>query len=204
MCLLFNILDFVSSAYPILLWWSRECVFYFVIIIKSEEWTINHCLGLGRATMCCTFNCVFILLNTCFCNGYFHILGIMVTTPYLTSLKTWFILQIWPCNHFKRSVVTKIIHRTVRMPHISRHHSNVYVILVNRECFARSKHKKSNGANKLSLVAPPHDRVIPWSPCCVIRCIQIEYLAMRDCNIRQGLWQIYDYLIYDISPKPSS
>ena len=143
MCLLFNILDFVSSAYPILLWWSRECVFYFIIIIKSEEWTINHCLGLGRATMGCTFNCVLILLNTCFCNGYCHILGIMVTTPYFTSLKTWFILQIWACNHFKCSVVTNIIRRNIRMPHISRHHSNVLSNLGKQRMFARSKTRRA-------------------------------------------------------------
>ena len=43
----------VSSAYPILLWWSRECVLYLIIIIKPEVWIINHCLGLGHETMVC-------------------------------------------------------------------------------------------------------------------------------------------------------
>ena len=38
----------MSSAYPILLWWSWECVLYLIIIIKSEVWIINHCLGLGH------------------------------------------------------------------------------------------------------------------------------------------------------------
>ena len=51
---IFTILGCVSSAYPILLWWSRECVLYLIIIIKPEVWIINHCLGLGHETMVCT------------------------------------------------------------------------------------------------------------------------------------------------------
>ena len=43
----------MSSAYPILLWWLRECVLYSIIIIKSEVLIINHCLGLGHETMVC-------------------------------------------------------------------------------------------------------------------------------------------------------
>ena len=46
--LLFNIWGCVSSAYSILLWWSWECVLYLIIILKSEVWIINHCLGLGH------------------------------------------------------------------------------------------------------------------------------------------------------------
>ena len=38
----------VSSAYPILLWWAWGCVFYLIIIIKLEGWIINHFLGLGH------------------------------------------------------------------------------------------------------------------------------------------------------------
>ena len=49
---IFTIWGCVSSAYPILLWWSRECVLY-LIIIKPEVWIINHCLGLGHETMVC-------------------------------------------------------------------------------------------------------------------------------------------------------
>ena len=43
----------MSSAYPILLRWSWECVLYLIIIIKLEVWIINHCLGLGHETMVC-------------------------------------------------------------------------------------------------------------------------------------------------------
>ena len=43
----------MSSAYPIILWWSWECVLYLIIIIKPEVWIINHCLGLGHETMVC-------------------------------------------------------------------------------------------------------------------------------------------------------
>ena len=50
---IFTIWGCVSSAYPILLWWSRECVLYLIIIIKPEVWVINQCLGLGHETMVC-------------------------------------------------------------------------------------------------------------------------------------------------------
>ena len=50
---IFTIWGCVFSAYPILLWWSRECVLYLIIIIKPEVWIINHCLGLGHETMVC-------------------------------------------------------------------------------------------------------------------------------------------------------
>ena len=49
----FNIWDSVSSAYPIRLSWLWECVLYLIIIIESEVWIINHCLGLGHETMAC-------------------------------------------------------------------------------------------------------------------------------------------------------
>ena len=41
------------SAYPIRLSWLWECVLYLIIIIKSEVWIVNHCLGLGHETMVC-------------------------------------------------------------------------------------------------------------------------------------------------------
>ena len=58
---IFTIWGCVSSAYPIL-WWSRECVLY-LIIIKPEVWIINHCLGLGRETMVCTVCLTMFLRN---------------------------------------------------------------------------------------------------------------------------------------------
>ena len=60
---IFTIWGCVSSAYPILLWWSRECVLYLVIIIKPEVWIINHCLGLGHETMVCAV-CLTMFLRT--------------------------------------------------------------------------------------------------------------------------------------------
>ena len=35
------------------LWWLRWCILCLIIIIKSEVWTITHCLGLGHKTMVC-------------------------------------------------------------------------------------------------------------------------------------------------------
>ena len=43
----------MSSAFPILQWWSWECVLYLIIIINPEVSIINHCLGLGHETMVC-------------------------------------------------------------------------------------------------------------------------------------------------------
>ena len=65
--LLFSIWGCASSAYPIFLWWSWECVLYLIIIIKSEVWNINHCLGLGHETMVCAvcftmFLCAYLIM----------------------------------------------------------------------------------------------------------------------------------------------
>ena len=62
---IFTIWGCVSLAYPILLWWSRECVLYLIIIIKPEVWIINHCLGLGHETMVCAVCLTMFLLIRC-------------------------------------------------------------------------------------------------------------------------------------------
>ena len=42
----------VFSIYPCPLWWLREYIYFVLyIIIKSEVWTITHCLGLDNETM---------------------------------------------------------------------------------------------------------------------------------------------------------
>ena len=73
---IFTIWGCVSSAYPILLWWSRECVLYLIIIIKPEVWIINHCLGLGHETMVCAV-CLTMFLWICdmtrLLRGTFHV-----------------------------------------------------------------------------------------------------------------------------------
>ena len=38
----------------IISWWLKEYILCLIIIIKSEVWTITHCLGLGHETMVCT------------------------------------------------------------------------------------------------------------------------------------------------------
>ena len=53
----------VSSAYPILLSWSWECVLYLITIIKLEIWIINHCLGLGHEAMLWAFWLTMFLLK---------------------------------------------------------------------------------------------------------------------------------------------
>ena len=59
--LIFNIWGCVSSAYPIPLWWSWECVLYLIIIIKPEVWIINHCLRLCHETIVCAV-CHYVLV----------------------------------------------------------------------------------------------------------------------------------------------
>ena len=78
---IFTIWGCVSSAYPILLWWSRECVLYLIIIIKPEVWIINHCLGLGHETMVCAV-CLTMFLRT-----YIKYKSSFVIEPYLYMLK---------------------------------------------------------------------------------------------------------------------
>ena len=51
---LYDIRGCVFSVYPSPLWWLREYILCLIIIIKSEVWTITHCLGLGHETMVCT------------------------------------------------------------------------------------------------------------------------------------------------------
>ena len=76
----------VYSVFPILLWWSRECVFHliFIIVIKWEVWIINHCLGLGHETMVhgvCLTTFLYVLLIYCDKDAsklyYFHLIGFL-------------------------------------------------------------------------------------------------------------------------------
>ena len=56
--ILFSVFHYFSVK-PILLWWLRDYIYIYIlilcliIIIKSEVWTITHCLGLGHETMVC-------------------------------------------------------------------------------------------------------------------------------------------------------
>ena len=43
----------MSLVYKFPLWWLREYTLWLIIIIKSEVWTIIHCLGLGHETVVC-------------------------------------------------------------------------------------------------------------------------------------------------------
>ena len=50
---IYHIWGCVFSVYPFPLWWLKEYTLCLIIIIKSEVWTIIHCLGLGHETMVC-------------------------------------------------------------------------------------------------------------------------------------------------------
>ena len=85
----FNIWGCVSSAYPIRLTWLWECVLYLIIIIKSEVWIINHCLGLGHETMVCAV-CLTMFLWICdmtrLLRGTFHVLVVFAPNLVLCHL----------------------------------------------------------------------------------------------------------------------
>ena len=92
----------MSSAYPILLWWSWECVLYLIIIIKPEVWIINHCLGLGHETMVCAVCLTMFLRNRdifclmILCVDYRHLTHCCLVTPY-SVIKLghhWFMQQL--------------------------------------------------------------------------------------------------------------
>ena len=51
---LYNIWGCVFSVCQSPLWWLRWYLLCLIIKIKSEVWTITHCLGLGHETMLCT------------------------------------------------------------------------------------------------------------------------------------------------------
>ena len=65
---------------------KKHCVLYLIIIIKSEVWSICHCLGLGHEIMVCTV-CFFIFLWGCIC--IYSICTNCRNTHVLKTLKTW-------------------------------------------------------------------------------------------------------------------
>ena len=74
--------------YQFPLWWLREYTLCLIIIIKSEVWTIIHCLGLGHEGMAYAV-CLYIFLQ-------WSILSIRPT--YFTSL-----MIPWACVHSNTS-----------------------------------------------------------------------------------------------------
>ena len=76
----------VFSVYPFPLWWLRDIyIFYLIIIIKSEVWTITHCLGLSHETMVCSA-CLSIFLWICDMAGLLR----------ATFVPWWYLPWIWP------------------------------------------------------------------------------------------------------------
>ena len=81
----------VFSVYPFPLWWLREYIYMYIyilclnIIIKSEIWTITHCLGSGHEIMVCAV-CLSIFLWICDMAGFLR--G--------TFVSWWYLPRIWP------------------------------------------------------------------------------------------------------------
>ena len=64
---------------------ERIYILCLVFIIKSEVWTITHCLGLGHETMVCT---VFLYIFLWICDMAGLLLG--------TFVSWWYLPRIWP------------------------------------------------------------------------------------------------------------
>ena len=64
---------------------GRIYILCLIIIIKSEVWTITHCLGLGHETMVCA-ECLSVFLWICDMAGLFR--G--------TFVSWWYLPRIWP------------------------------------------------------------------------------------------------------------
>ena len=73
------------SVYPFPLWWLREYTFCLIVIIKSEVWTIIHCLGSGHETMVCTV-----------CLSIFLWIRGMARLRCGTFVTWWYLPRIWP------------------------------------------------------------------------------------------------------------
>ena len=64
---------------------ERIYILCLIIIIKSEVWTITHCLGLGNETMVCSV-CLSIFLWICDMAGLLRV----------TFVSWWYLPRIWP------------------------------------------------------------------------------------------------------------
>ena len=87
------------SAYPILPWWSWECVLYLIIIIKPGVWIINHCLGLGHETMVCAVYLTMFLLTS----NHIHYKmrdELLYPFPNINGVDYWFHPPLyWACDN---------------------------------------------------------------------------------------------------------
>ena len=73
------------SVYSFLLWWLREYTLCLIIIIKSEVWTIIHCLGLGYEAMV-----------RAVCLSIFLWIRDMAIFLRGTFVSWWYLPRIWP------------------------------------------------------------------------------------------------------------
>ena len=69
---------------PFPLWWLGEYALCLIIIIKSEVWTIIHCLGLGHETMVCAV-----------CLSIFLWIRDMARLLRGTFVSWWYLPRIW-------------------------------------------------------------------------------------------------------------
>ena len=90
---LYNIWGCVFSVYPFTLWWWREYTLCLIIIIKSEVWTIIHCLGFGHETMVCAV-CLSLILLISLNHANTAYLDILVISLYILHFEYYIQLYI--------------------------------------------------------------------------------------------------------------
>ena len=106
----------MSSAYPILLWWSWECVLYLIIIIKPEVWITNHCLGLGHEIMVCA---VCLTMFLCFS------LFLLSLSPLLPKCVQFPCISV---SWINVTLNTITVHSCIWIQWIFQHNTQLYII----------------------------------------------------------------------------
>ena len=97
--ILYYIWGCVFSVYPFPLWWLREHTLCLIIIIKSEVWSIIHCLGLGHETMVCSvcFSIFLLTRSTMASVGHNELTHWGLVTPYGDKRSGSTLAQVMAC-----------------------------------------------------------------------------------------------------------
>ena len=107
---LYNIWGCVFAVYPFPLWWLRGYILCLIIVIKSEVWTITHCLGYGHETIVCVV-CLsiflWIIMMTLWFGNTFNITGSVwgitsVTNRFLAQRTRY--VELWTILRNRRVV----------------------------------------------------------------------------------------------------
>ena len=111
---LYNIWGCVFSVNPFTLWWWREYTLCLIIIIKSEVWTIIHCLGFGHETMVCAV-CISLILLISLNHANTAYLDILVISLYILHFEYY--IQLYIDKKRYTYIKRPIQHKNVHVPY---------------------------------------------------------------------------------------